>query len=150
MAELIVRLGDKNMANEVKVSFFVGDVQLSTGWPRNLGTWTCASELLGKGYSGQYWMGNFELPRCADRKELYHLQCDLRPLTNPVAFFSDFGESLPFLILYGFDLKGGGWRHGDKFHRDTRNRIEPIVWDTRSSIEELARLRQEALKVLTR
>jgi hypothetical protein len=149
MTELVVRLGDKDMKNEVKVSFFVGDVQLSTGWPRNLGTWTCSSELLGKGYIGQYWMGNFKLPTCADR-ELSHLQCDLRQLENPVAFFNDIGESQPFLILYGLDLKGGGWRYGDKFHRDKRNRIEPIVWDTRDNIEEMERLRQEALKVFKR
>ena len=76
--------------------------------------------MLGKGYTGQYWMGNSDLPRCSNQEELSHLACDLRPLENPLAFFSDFGESRPFLILYGLDLNGGGWKFGDKFHRDAQ------------------------------
>jgi hypothetical protein len=151
MIELVVNLGDKNMKNQVDVSFYVGDdvPQLSSSWPKNLGTWNCRSELLGKRISGQYWMGNLKLPSCADH-ELSHLACDRRPLANPVAFFSDSGESLPFLILYGFDPKGSGWRHGDKFFRDKLNRIEGVFWATRSGLVETERLRKEALEQLRR
>ena len=40
MMELIVSLGDKDMKDQVKASFYVADdPQLSTGWPRNVGSW---------------------------------------------------------------------------------------------------------------
>jgi hypothetical protein len=69
-----------------------------------------------------------EMPPCGDR-ELYSLKCG-RPLTNPVAFFRDFGEKLPFLVLYGFEPQNGSrcWAFGDKFHRDWRDRVEQIGW----------------------
>ena len=149
MIELVMNLGDKNMKNQVEASFYVGDdiPQLSTGWPRNIGTWFSWSELLGKGVSGPYWMGNLKLPTCADR-ELSHLECERRTLGNPVAFFNDLGETQPFLILYDFDPKGAGWRNGDKFYRDKLNRIEKIAWTTRSGLVETEKLRKKLLEKL--
>jgi hypothetical protein len=148
--ELVVRLGNKNMTNIVKVSFYVEAApQLSSGWPRKLSTWSCWSELLGKGVYGPCWMGNFKLPTCADR-ELWHLQCDRRHLANPVAFFEDREGSLPFLILYEFDLQGAGWRNGDKFYRDKRDRIEQVMWTTRDDLITTERLRKELLEQLKR
>ena len=103
MIELVVSLGDKDMKDQVKASFYVADdiPQLSTGWPRNVGKWFSWSELIGKGVSGPYWIGNFRLPTCADQ-ELSHLKCDRRTLSNPVAFFNDLGgiATLSYLVRF--------------------------------------------------
>ena len=65
MIELVMNLGDKNMKNQVEASFYVEDdiPQLSTCWPKNIGTWFSWSELLGKGVSGPYWT---PIPRFTD------------------------------------------------------------------------------------
>ena len=83
MIEIVINLGDENMKNQVEVSFFVEEPpKISSDWSKTFAKWR---------------------PTCGDQTELYHLQCEHRQLGNPVAFFRDVGESLPFLILYEFD-----------------------------------------------
>ena len=147
MIELVVNQADKDMKKQVHTSFYVADQvpALSTGYPRNLGTWYSYSELLGKGVTGPYWIGNFKLPTCAD-PELSHLACERRSLGNPVAFFSDIGEHSHFLVLYNFDVKVIGWKNGDKFYRDARDRIEKLVWTTRADLIEADKYRKQVIE----
>ncbi len=119
--ELIIRVGDRQMKDLISVPFYISAVP-AIG---QTALWTCYSPFLGKGYVGEYRIENFKLPSC----DIPWKACDLR-LSNPIAIFHDFGSTLPFLTLYGFNPQAvyRSYAFGDKFHRDKTDRQELITW----------------------
>jgi len=151
MYNLTIRVGPR----ETLVPFNVSDLPaVSTDkYQPKTAFWTCGSSLLGKSYMGEYWLQNLQLPSCGD-KDLTWIECDpsVQRLKNPMAFFRDFGESRPFLVLYGFTPDSVAyWEHGDKFIYDKNGYLdhhEWLVWRSAAAAQAADKDRQRALELL--
>ena len=139
MIELTIRVGDEDMKEEMKVPMYVSNpppVSTDKYYPI-VGWWTCYSKLLGKGTAGEYYLMNYKLQSCQDT-DLYWIECDRRPLANPVAFFRDHGQHGAFLVLFEFVPQEftRSLGHGDKLHLDKNGylkRREYCSWGTAKS-----------------